>query len=155
MSEMERKRRYIARNVCKQAHIFLGRTQVDSLSWAMRIAWMKIKSQLRVHHSKVRGVTYGKRQKLLKRLSCYREEEIKLIACREYDNPYDRHAIEIYASVKGKGTACLGYVSKQLAEGLAYMMDEEGARVLPVLENITGGGKGRAFGVNFSFVIVT
>jgi len=154
MSEMERRRRIKARNVCKQAWIYLKRTQVDDLSLAMRISWLRIKSQLRVHHSKVRGVTYGKRQKLLKRLSCYREEEIKLVACRAYDNHYDRFAVELYASVKGKGTACIGYFSRQLAEGLAYMMDEEGARVLPVLENITGGGKGRAFGVNFSFVVV-
>ena len=33
-------------------------------------------------------------------------------------------------------------------------MDEEGVRVLPILENITGGGKGKTFGVNFSFVVV-
>ncbi len=155
MSEREIQRRGMVRTVCKQAWIYLKRTTVSDLSWAFRIAWMKIRiGGLRVHHSKVRGVTYGNRQKLLKRLSCYRDEEIKLIACREYDNPYDHNAIEIYASVKGKGTACLGYVGKQLAEPLAAMMDE-GAWVIPMLENVTGGGKGKAFGLNFSFVIVT
>lgn len=153
MSERERRRRNMVRHVCKQAWIYLKRTPVSDASWAFRIAWMKLKSQIRVHHSKVRGVTYGNRQKLLKRLSCYKDEDIKLIASREYDNPYDRNAIEIYVSVKGK-TACLGYVGKQLAESLAAMMDD-GAWVIPLFGNITGGRKGKAFGLNFSFIIVT
>ena len=108
ISEKERQRRVKARCVCLQAWRYMRNTVVDNLALAMRIAWLRVTSRLVVHRSKIRGVTYGKRQKLLKRLSCYREEEIKLIACREYDNPYDRHAIEIYASVNGKGTACLG-----------------------------------------------
>jgi len=155
MSEREIRRRSMVRSVCKQAWIYLKRTTVSDLSWAFRIAWMKIRiGGLRVHHSKVRGVTYGNRQKLLKRLSCYRDEEIKLIVSREYDNPYDRNAIEIYASVERKGTACIGYVGKQLAESLSAMMDD-GAWVIPVLETVTGGTRGKAFGMNFSFVIVT
>ncbi|MCK5757613.1 MAG: hypothetical protein KAH14_00860 [Clostridiales bacterium] len=101
---------------------------------------MNLKSQLRAHHSKVRGVTYGNGQKPLKRLSCYEEEEIKLIACREYDNPYNRNTIEISASVNGN-RACLGYFGKLLAEPLAAMIDD-GAWMLPILREYNRWWKG-------------
>ena len=153
MSAIEKRRRNMVRHVCKQAWIYLKRTSIDSLSCAMRLAWMKIQSRLFSHYTKVRGVTFEDRQRLLNRLSKYKENDIILTAERVYDNPYDRYAIEIIATVQGKGSGTLGYISKALSQGLAVKMDE-GAWLIPIIENITGGTAGRPFGLNFSYLII-
>jgi len=154
MSDLERRRRTQCKYVCEQAWIYIKRTSIDNLSTAMTIAWLKIRSRIRTRYSKVRGVKFGNRQKLLKHLLKYKAEDIQLELVREYDNQFDRYAIEIVCYIKGKGQASLGYVSKELSLSISNAMDE-GALVVSMIERITGGYNGYAYGINYNYIIVT
>lgn len=157
MSDKERRRRNQCKFVCKQAWIYMKRSSINSLSLAiaMKISWLKLKSRIRTRFSKIRGTTFGNRQQLLSNLLKYREEDIVLSFSRDYDNPYDRCAIEINCYIKGEGEiATLGYVSKELSASISAAMDA-GALVVPMIERVTGGQNGYAFGMNFNYIIVT
>lgn len=107
-----------------------------SRSAAMVRAWITVK--LRAIQTKTAGVTYGNRQKLLERLARYSPEDITVTLRREQDNAHDRNAVQVIAAVKGKGSAVLGYLNKQLAAAVAPLMDK-GSEIVSRFQAVTGG----------------
>ena len=105
-------------------------------SEAMFRAWRTVKQ--RVIHTKTAGVTHGNRQVLLYRLARYSAEEISITLNREPENAADNNAVQVIAAVKGKGSAVMGYLNRQLAAAIAPLLDK-GKQVLAVFEEITGG----------------
>lgn len=69
--------------------------------------------------TKTAGVTHGNRQKLLARLSQYSPKDITIKLQHEQDNAADKNAVQVIAAVKGKGSAVMGYLNRQLAEAIA------------------------------------
>ncbi len=107
-----------------------------SRSAAMVRAWITVK--LRTIQTRAAGVTYGNRQKLLERLARYSPEDITVQLRREQDNAHDKNAVQVVAAVKGKGSAVLGYLNKQLAAAVAPLMDK-GAEIVSRFKAVTGG----------------
>ena len=114
-----------------------------SRSAAMIRAWITVK--LRTIRTKTAGVTYGKRQALLDRLTRYSSEDITIELQRESGNQYDRNAVQIVAAVKGKGSAVMGYIGRELAAVIAPLLDK-GKAVKAAFEEITGGHE---YGLNY------
>ena len=154
MSNREYTRRKIASYVFKEAWKYLKRTTIYSISLALKLAWRTIRSKVRIYKSKVRGVSYKPRQRILKRLLNYSNEDIKLFFSREYSNMYDSNAISIMVKVNNKGIAKIGFVSKELAEILAPRLDA-GYIAVVMFDKITGGRPGQKYlGCNFSYVLI-
>lgn len=109
-----------------------------SRSAAMVQAWITVK----LHHidTKTAGVTHGNRQKLLARLSRYSPDEITINLQREQDNAADRNAVQVVAAVKGKGSAVMGYLNRQLAAAIAPLLDK-GKEVISMFLAVTGGAE--------------
>lgn len=120
-------------------------------SEAMLRAWRTVKQ--RVIHTKTAGVTHGNRQTLLYRLAQYSAEDITITLNREPENAADKNAVQVIAAVKGKGSAVMGYLNRQLAEAIAPLMDK-GAQVLAAFEAITGGSEVYLnYGLNVSIAV--
>ncbi len=109
-----------------------------SRSEAMRRAWRTVKQ--RVIHTKTAGVTRGNRQTLLYRLTRYSADLISVTLRREPENAADKNAVQVIAAVKGKGSAVMGYLNRQLAEAIAPLLDK-GKQVLAKFEAVTGGAE--------------
>lgn len=62
---------------------------------------------------------------------------------RQADNPHDANAIAAFY-----GSLQLGFLNRKLAEKLAPLIDGEGRRYGAEVTAVTGGVKGRSFGVN-------
>lgn len=97
-------------------------------------------------HSKIVGVTKKnedgqKIQSLLKDMSEYCCEGTPLSLEHESDNPYDKNAIKVYYEYDH-----IGYISRDLAEDLAPLVDQQ--RVEAEISEITGGEDGKSFGCN-------
>ena len=107
-----------------------------SRSAAMIRAWITVK--LRTIHTKAAGVTFGRRQGLLDRLSRYNSEDITIKLQRETDNEHDPNAVQIIAAVKGKGSAVMGYIGRELAKVIDPLLDK-GKEIKADFEAITGG----------------
>lgn len=114
-----------------------------SRSAAMLRAWRTVKQ--RVIHTKTAGVTRGNRQALLDRLTRYSAEDISITLNREPENTADRNAVQVIAAVRGKGSAVIGYLNRQLARqrlrlmlAIAPLLDK-GKQVRAAFEEITGG----------------
>ena len=105
-------------------------------SEAMFRAWRTVKQ--RVIHTKTAGVTHGNRQALLDRLTKYNAEEISITLNREPENAADKNAVQVIAAVKGRGSAVMGYLNRQLAAAIAPLLDK-GKQVRAAFEEITGG----------------
>lgn len=112
-------------------------------SAAMVRAWITVK--LRTIRTKTAGVTHGRRQGLLHRLSLYAPENISISLKREWGNAFDRNAVQVIASVKGKGSAVMGYINRELAAAIAPLLDK-GKKVTAAFEAITGGHE---YGLNY------
>ena len=109
---------------------------------------------LPIRHSKARGVTFGNCQNVLRKLNRYSPSDIGLYFEREPNNEFDINAIKIVAVVRKHGSAIVGYVSKELASGLAPMLDA-GHESAVFFNGITGSDIGDyKFGLNFDFVIL-
>lgn len=97
-------------------------------------------------HSNVAGITFKNstreggvsRQKIIAALLKYPREMISINVKRKTYNIYDPRAIAVYAQVKGKGEAMIGYLSKDEAYNIAPRMDS-GNDVVVILGDITGG----------------
>lgn len=116
-----------------------------SRSEAMRRAWRTVKQ--RVIHTKTAGVTHGNRQALLYRLTRYSTDLISITLRREPENAADKNAVQVIAAVKGKGSAVMGYLNRQLARqrlrlmlAIAPLLDK-GKQVLARFEEVTGGAE--------------
>ena len=122
-----------------------------SRSAAMVRAWITVK--LRAIHTKAVGVTYGRRQGLLDRLSKYSPEDITITLRRENGNSCDPNAVQIIAAVRGKGSAVMGYINRELAKALAPLLDK-GETVRAAFEAITGGHEyGLNYGLNIAIAV--
>lgn len=109
-----------------------------SRSEAMRRAWRTVKQ--RVIHTKTAGVTHGNRQALLDRLTRYSADLISITLRREPENAAAKNAVQVIAAVKGKGSAVMGYLNRQLAEAIVPLLDK-GKQVLARFEEVTGGAE--------------
>lgn len=154
MSIREAKRRKIAGTVMREAWKLRRQTTVFTygISIALRICWKIVRSKARFIHSKVRGTSFGNRQLLLKRLNLYDSRDIVMNLIREPNNPADPSAIQIWVYVIGKGSGCIGYVSKEIAYELAVLMDS-GRSVVALFDCVTGGGN-KHYGCNYRFLPV-
>lgn len=99
-------------------------------------AWTLVKMQ--TIETKATGVTYGKRQKALEHLKRYNNADIALHLKREKDNTHDSNAIAIIATVKNKGSYCIGYISRILARFLAPLIDS-GRSIQGIFKEVRGG----------------
>lgn len=155
MSTKEYNRRNVARTVFKQMHKIRKRTHIYSLSIALKMAWQIIKGKIYVHHSKVRGVSFDRRQATLQTLASYSKKEVVLIPVRDINNSYDPNAIKIKVHVDdSKEDHEIGYFSKELAQILAPILDVGGI-VAMIYEGIVGLEQHyKNLGVLFSYVVL-
>ena len=121
-----------------------------SRSAAMVRAWITVK--LRAIQTKAVGVTHGNRQKLIERLTHYTPENISVTLRREKNKAHDKNAVQIVAAVRGKGSAVIGYINRELAAALAPLMDK-GAAIASGFKAITGGGYGYNYGFNVKLAV--
>lgn len=120
-------------------------------SAAMVQAWITVK--LHSIETKTAGVTHGNRQKLLARLSRYSPKDITITLNRESGNIYDSNAVQVVAAVRGKGSAVIGYLNRQLAAAIAPLLDK-GKEIHSAFKAITGGADYRlAYGLNISISV--
>ena len=110
-------------------------------------AWITVK--LRTITTKTAGVTYGRRQGLLDRLNRYSPDAITITLQRENGNAYDPNAVQIVATVRGKGSAVMGYIGRELAKVIAPLLDK-GKAVKAAFAGITGGHE---YGLNYGLTV--
>ena len=89
-------------------------------------------------HSKIAGISFEGRQSLIQSLSV----GVELFLQRQPDNFYDKNAIKILT----KEGEHLGFINRELAEGMAYAMDN-GNKYRVQITDITGSAD-KNFGVN-------
>lgn len=162
MSKKEESRRQFCRRVMKYAwRLFKkGGGWLYSFANYLKLAWRSLKGVDGFRHSKVVGVTFynsineggANRQKVIAALLKYPKEMISIYLKREADNIYDPRAIAVYAGVKDKGSAMIGYLNRDEAYILAPRMDV-GNYAITILEDITGGGSYN-YGVNISYTLL-
>ena len=92
-----------------------------SRSEAFRKAWATVKAE--TVETKVAGVTAGRRQEALERLTRYETNRISVSLSRESDNNYDSNAVAVIVSVEGKGSYTMGYLPRMLAATIAPLID--------------------------------
>jgi hypothetical protein len=90
-------------------------------STAFKKAWEIVKAEK--VETRITGVTFGNRQKALERLTNYSAEQISISLEREAENEFDKNAIAVKATVKGKGGYIIGYINKNLAKLIAPLID--------------------------------
>jgi hypothetical protein len=95
--------------------------QGESRSAAMVKAWAVVNAG--TLESKVSGVTVGKRQTAIERLTRYDAEAITVRLNREPLNAYDKNAIAVMVSVSGSAEYQIGYVPANMARIIAPLMD--------------------------------
>lgn len=109
--------------------------------------------KLRRIDTKTAGVTHGNRQKLLARLFRYSPEDITIKLQHEQDNAADKNAVQVIAAVRGKGSAIMGYLNRQLAAAIAPLLDK-GKAVASSFRAITGGAEYYLnYGLNISIAV--
>lgn len=152
MSKKEIKRRLLLSEIMRKAwKLFKTNTQL-SFSKALKLAWRIIKGIIHPSFSKIKGVTFENRQALIYRLSKYSMNKIILSLIQEPNNQFDSNAIKITASVVGKGSAPLGYVSKELATKFNKLISI-GKSIYIFIENFTGTPT-TSLGINYSYYIM-
>lgn len=155
MSVQEKRRRSLASCVFREAWKYFKRSKIN-FSTALTLAWKTVRGLQRIVFTKARGVTKDNedginRQRIISRLAAYSESEISLEFKREPLNRFDSAAISIIASVLGKkGSACLGYLSKELAREVAPLLDEGNIAIVFFL-GVTGA---EIRGLNFAFAMI-
>ena len=79
----------------------------------------------------VRGVSFGNRQKALKRLAAYNPTQVRAVLVPEPENPADTAAVAVMVGVNGdKGLYRLGYVPQSLAPVAAALRTLPAVRVV-------------------------
>lgn len=94
------------------------------------------------YHSKIVGTTFENRQDILAHL----EGSESLRVRREPENQYDPRAVAVDANIKGKWYP-VGYIAKDKNKDIAEALDA-GREVEIKISEITGGDKGKNFGMN-------
>ena len=90
------------------------------MSTALCWAWKMERARLCVQAV---GVTFGRRQEALRRLSRYPADMTALGLVQEPGNAHDPHAVAVVASVRGLGSVTVGYLPRRVAAILAPLMD--------------------------------
>jgi len=107
-----------------------GRTTAMIRAWAL--------AKMPTIATKVAGVTYGNRQKVIERLALYAPESVSIRLEREQGNEHDRNAVAVYAAVEGKGSYHMGYLPRALAAFIAPLLDA-GKAVSALFREVRGG----------------
>ena len=113
------------------AHHLSKQELYGSSPWSniLRLSWGITKKEIHLSNSYAKGVTFSNedgvsRQRILKALSKYPSDVISLSLLPEPDNEFDPHALSIWAGVKDRGSAKIGYVDKNLASIIhLYLME--------------------------------
>lgn len=107
-----------------------------SRSEALKRAWALAKlPEITV---KVKGTAAVKsRQKALEHLTQYSVSDISFRVATETNNPVDKNAVAVIASVKNKGAYVIGYLPKALAADISPMLTA-GITAMTT-GNVTGG----------------
>ena len=106
-----------------------------SLSNAFKTAWKRVKDTVTC---KVSGVTYDKRQQLLRFIASRNPEELKVYLQRDRANTHDKYAVAVVVSIQNVGYAHIGYLPKGISQGMAAVIDK-GIEVRATLLQIIGG----------------
>ena len=101
-------------------------------------------------HSKILGVTMAEdigehRQENISKL----KDGQKLYIKHEFDNPFDANALKVFGDEAQ--TMPIGYLRRELAKDLQDQK-ARGWQYEYFVEQVTGGGKGKSFGVNILIV---
>lgn len=105
--------------VCRMANNLVKEGYSKAVAFVR--AWIMVKlEQVKI---RVLGVTYGKRQTALEHLRRYKPEDISIQLVREIGNAYDRNAVKVIASVRNRGSYCMGYLPRGLAAFIAPLLD--------------------------------
>lgn len=167
----EETRRAFASSIFRQA-IFrqawrLHRRSVLSFPDCLSLSWSLTRGFKRLCYTKCRGTTKANddginRQRILVALASFPESEVILNFERESSNIFDSNAIKVMSSVfvkKDNGecafqkcSACVGYLSADLAKQVAPLMDQN-YEIAAFFLGITGIGK-QNLGINFCFTIL-
>ncbi len=151
MSEKEITRRKMCHFVMMQTWRLVRKGRL-SLSSALRISWMLIRGKTRLHHTKVRGVSYDLRQRTICRLSNCKSYQFSLFTVRHYNNSYDDNAIGIYVHFNDGQVDQVGYLSKELAAAYSAQIDR--GRQLIILDADVVGHGHKYYGLNFEYVLI-
>lgn len=122
-----------------------GMTRSD----AFKAAWLMAK---RGGVTKVVGVTFDNRQKLIERLASYSPDLVSITLQQDKANQYDPSAVAVVASVKGKGNATIGFIPAMTAKTLSTLMDK-GTVFKAHLDRIVGGYQGYSYGARLRIAI--
>lgn len=90
-------------------------------SEAFSKAWGIVKAE--TVETKVAGVTAGRRQEALERLSRYEANRINISLAREAANEYDNNAVAVIVTVTDKGSYTVGYLPRMIAATIAPLID--------------------------------
>ena len=114
--------------------------KVKNLSISFKRAWQIIKGRELI--SKVSGVTFGTRQRALRKLEKYSAGMINVTLEREANNAYDVNAIKVLVHVGSGDKYHLGFLPKDLAALLASILDK-GIELVTRFKAVTGGFEDR------------
>ena len=114
--------------------------KINNLSAAFRRAWQIVKGRELI--SKVSGVTFGTRQRALRKLEKYNADMINIALEREANNAYDVNAIKVLVHVGSGDKYHLGFLPKDLAALLASILDK-GIELVTRFKAVTGGFEDR------------
>lgn len=106
-----------------------------SLSQAFRTAWRRVKGGMRI---RVSCVTQGKRQELLQFIAGRKPEDLTVYLQRDRANLYDKYAVAVVIGIKDIGYAHIGYLPRNLSQGMAAVI-EAGVQVRAELLQVIGG----------------
>jgi len=153
MSVKEMRRRRMSSFVMNEAWRLKHSSALYELTFStsLRLAWLVIRGKLISHYSKVVGVTFEARQKLLRKLISYSKTQIVIKLQRQPNNRFDASAIAVVAKVKERGECLIGYINSRLASTLAPAMDA-GSQIIVNRFDVTGGGD-KLYGCNISYII--
>lgn len=107
----------------------------ENRSTAFKKAWQLVKSE--TINTKVAGVSFGNRQKVLERLTHYEADNISISLEREASNQFDKNAVAVKVSVKDKGSYIIGYLDRRLASIIAPLIDY-GKNIIAKFQEIRG-----------------
>ena len=106
-----------------------------SLSKAFKTAWRRVKESMT---SKVSGVTYENRQQLLPFIASRKKEDLTVYLRRDRANMHDKYAVAVVIGIKDIGYAHIGYLPKEVSQGIAAVIDK-GIQIKADLLQILGG----------------
>lgn len=157
MSKKEFNRRKLSSMVFLRAWKYFRSKGTNSYSFSLclKLAWKTARGIQHLIYSKVRGTTFSNengvsRQIILYNLRKYSLSEVGLELVRDYVNLFDRNAVMIFATVRNRGSAVVGYLSAELASEVAPLLDS-GLTPIVFFLGITGED---TLGLNFAFTVM-